>query len=137
MEMEQAIYIIKTLYVRIVRDGVLFMSEEEREAIEVLKGLLKYKYKDIYVLECDFYAVETVLNLIEKQQKEIEQYKELDKKICNEELLNKNYVLENYISKNILKAKIKELEEKDKYSNNNVYGYGIYFLKELLGDDNK
>ena len=44
---------------------------------------------------------------------------------------------DNYISKDKIKAKIKELEEKDKYSTNNVYGYGIYFLKELLGDDNK
>jgi hypothetical protein len=43
-----------------------------------------------------------------------------------------DYMETQCISKKRIKAKIKELEEKDKASSSNVYGYGIKFLKELL-----
>lgn len=49
------------------------MSEEERKAIELLET---YKNKLVYeISNKDKRAVETVLNLIEKQQKEIEKNK--------------------------------------------------------------
>ena len=41
-------------------------------------------------------------------------------------------IKKDYVSKDKIKAKIKELEEKSKDSDNNVFLYGIYFYKELL-----
>ncbi len=59
------------------------MSEEEKKAIENLKEVV-----DLYNDEClittdyDFKSIEIILNLIEKQQKEIEELKKY-KKVIN------------------------------------------------------
>ena len=84
------------------------MSEEEKEAIEKIK-MFEYRY---VLKNKDDEAIEAIINLIDKR-----------------------YVEMNYISKDKIKAKIKELEEKSKNSVNNCYDYGIYFLKELLGEE--
>ena len=52
------------------------MCEKEERAIEDLKSLLRYKGENIPVLDIDFNAIETVLNLIDKQEKEIKELKE-------------------------------------------------------------
>lgn len=64
------------------------------------------------------FVLEGSIKLIEKQQKEMERYKE------------------NYISKNKIKEKIKELEShiwKDGYMTK-FDRYAIHYLKELLGE---
>ena len=61
------------------------MSNEEREALEILKG-----FEPDDLVECAIYlqAMEKITNLIEKQSKEIEELKK-DKL----ELINKNHVV--------------------------------------------
>ena len=85
------------------------MSEEEKEAIDKLKRSANYFVMPIY-------ETTIILNLIEKQQKEIENLKELMAhkngytKQLEEDLFENasNYV----VSKDKIREKIKELDEK-------------------------
>ena len=85
------------------------MSEEEKKAIDKLKRSANYFVMPIY-------ETTIILNLIEKQQKEIENLKELMAhkngytKQLEEDLFENasNYV----VSKDKIREKIKELDEK-------------------------
>lgn len=91
------------------------MSEEEKEAIQILKDWLCKTHSEfckvgaIGIPDKEFFATETVLNLIEKQQKEIENLKEINKEHqkLNGELRdeikrqgNTREIEEKYIKKN-------------------------------------
>ena len=74
---------------------------------------------------------------------ELDDYIKLDKLKELEEIgikgkkyYGKKYFEENYISKDKIREKIKELEQKDKNTALNMYNYGIFFLKELLNEQN-
>jgi len=71
------------------------MSEEEKTILEFIKINNKHRY-------CDKDDVDFLLNLIEKQQKELEQEKEKYRRLQNTEAFQ-----ECYISKD----KIKEMKE--------------------------
>ena len=106
------------------------LSDEEREAIEWLKRLVKLNKRD----NLDDTFAEILLNLIEKQSKEIEELKEKNKYIEDrakigkniQTFINKNYVEQEYISKDKIKAKIKpvliQLERKmqEEYKKNGI-----------------
>ena len=105
-------------------------TQEEKKAIENLKEEVEY-YKEKYFISKDdkeyndkiFYSIrisvkdsETLLNLLEKQQKEIERLeKTIDENIviepdetgCHEEL---NIHIKDFIPKEVIRNKIKELE---------------------------
>lgn len=81
------------------------MSEEEKKAIEWLKNATFFSAR--------IYAP-SILNLIENQQKEIEELNEIKQQICKEELITQDYVQDNFIAKDKIKEKIKELEENNK-----------------------
>lgn len=103
------------------------MSEEEKEAIKLLKqepdfSLSYYKRE---------HAIDIVLNLIEKQQKEIEDLKEVEQQICNEELITQDYVTKNYISKNKIRELIKNDKENIETLNNSYNFESAYVQTEL------
>ena len=81
------------------------MNEEEKKAIETLKSWKDYNIRNKNkLLRADeiIKIQETILNLIEKLQKENEEYsKQLDL----------DYVDKNYIPKQKIKAKIEELNK--------------------------
>lgn len=92
------------------------MTDEEKKAINQLKAdtsFYDYEIKngnyiyELFKIEVYKKDVDVILNLIEKQQKEIEELKE------------KNYYLpawvnKKYVSKDKIKAKIEEIEANDK-----------------------
>ena len=121
------------------------MSEEEKKAIEYLKDL-RFEKQAFSISKDDFEEVkqiETILNLIEKQEKEIERLKEFEKYYETEKVV---WSRNDYISKDKIKAKIKELEQykKEELKNDSPFGihseqwaiadYVIDILKELLGE---
>ena len=109
------------------------LSDEEREAIEWLKRLVKLNKRD----NLDDTFAEILLNLIEKQSKEIEELKEKNEYLPN-------WVNKKYVSKAKIKAKIepvlKQLERKmqeeyNKYGISREYQdivYAYNFLQSLL-----
>lgn len=119
------------------------MTEEEKKAIKWLELSLKVNYKELNQLQKDgivgYGTMEDlkkgeicnkkfILELIEKQQKEIEKYKEL---------LNSNIGVDlsydDYISKETIREKMKELEITD--CTNRYDKYAIQdILKEILGE---
>jgi urocanate hydratase len=126
------------------------MSEEER-----IKNDLKRFKKEILenkparVTLSSNFLLETI-EMLDKQQKEIKELKDITRAydgmqgimpeghpivIADKEYFDSGRFTEKYISKDKIREKIKELEEKSKDSVNNAYDYGIYFLQELLGDE--
>lgn len=82
------------------------MNEEVKKAIEYFKRRIankKTKYTSIYF---KIEKLELLFNLIEQQQKEIEELKERQ----DYARLEKEQLLEDGISKDKIKAKIKEIE---------------------------
>lgn len=111
------------------------LSDEEREALEILKS-----FEPDDLVECAIYsqALEKIMNLIEKQSKEIE---ELNKALMTATLKIEGLKIEavyddNYVSKDKIKAKIEELQEHIKYSANPLSidnsKFGIKVLQSLL-----
>lgn len=94
------------------------MSEEEKQAIEWLENS---DFKSLR--EKDIFAVETILNLIDKQQKEIEQ---LDKKF--QYSVPDGFTNDDYISKDKIREKLKRKREDINYT---YYDFYLDF-KELL-----
>ena len=85
------------------------MSNEEKKAIERLI-IYKDKIKDELYPIIDFEeekAIGIVLNLIEKQQKEIEELKEKNMHITKETV---DFINSHYIHKDKIKAKIEEIQ---------------------------
>ena len=101
------------------------MTDEEKKAIEFVKSELqdeKKKARDDYQSLTGLYGnleIEILLNLIEKQQKEIEELKDINKKLeARKYMLNARTgevtaipIDNNYISKDKIKAKIEEIEK--------------------------
>ena len=86
------------------------MSEEE---------IIKQIKNDLYVGE--FYgitedAVKGLLDLYNKQKEELEDLKDVQQQICNEELLTQEYVQNNFISKDKIRNKIKNLEKSKEFN---------------------
>ena len=98
------------------------MSDEEIKAIEYLKRHIIPCYGRKGTIE--FMLNDIVLNLIEKQSKEIEELKDKNKKLEDEEIkIRAKFILslDNYIGKDKIKAKIefiKSLKEKFYYEEN-------------------
>ena len=113
------------------------MSDEEKKAIEILKDR-EYDFDELY---CTFRqsfikpydkSIGIILELIEKQQKEIEELKNAD---LTTVYLNGVYDGEKKVQDKI-KAKIEELQEDIKYSANPLSidnsKFGIKVLQSLL-----
>lgn len=97
------------------------LSDEEKKAIELLKqppdfSLSYYKREN---------AIDTILNLIEKQYKEIEELKNITKSydsflgdekivIADKKFFVNGYFQENFVRKDKIKAEIEELKEDNK-----------------------
>ena len=146
------------------------MSEEEKEAIETIKllkiGIEKInafgKFLNTFVTDNekvildmeDIKAIDIVLNLIDKQQKEIEELKTITREyeaykvgksdrivIASKEYFINGFFkdfLNGYVSKDKLKAKIKELKAIGKYTIDHTDAYleqeSIDLLEELIGE---
>jgi hypothetical protein len=104
------------------------LSEEEKEAIENLKSwreyIINHKEDVIFPNEIEFY-LRTVLNLIDKQQKEIEDMREELQMYVDTDLIKEKLEIE--IDK--LKDKNKTLES---LLQGNLYEMYLYY-KELAG----
>lgn len=134
-------------------------TEEEKKAIAILADL-EFRRKTInynkITLE-DSQCAKIVLNIIEKQQKEIERYKriaemnlkdgeEFKNEMCEHRCILKSEMKENYISKEAIRNKIEELQEELKsYEEMNMgllrheliseVKVKIRTIKEILGDE--
>ena len=113
------------------------MSDEEREALEIVKGITEDDLLNYWEgPEEPYNAIQTILNLIEKQSKEIEElktqidehvYYDLGGRSCGKtELLRhykKGYDMNNKFWKDKIKVKIEEVEKEiDKlYKKKNWY----------------
>jgi hypothetical protein len=116
------------------------MSEEEKKAVEDLKRLKK----GIEILnqitvtkdEVDIIAIDTILDLIEKQQKEIEELKQNRDEYKQEYIKLQNARYYNYISKDIIREIIseyrKQLESADTERTAIMLSNFIMVLKDLL-----
>lgn len=147
------------------------MSEEEKQAIDELKKLKDYK-KTYYggnwskvevCMDNEIkQTIDTILKLIEKQQKEIEELKEITKMydsvcintnnkvvIADKEYFDSGIFIKKYVSKNKIrekqnkyKKKIEKLENKKIWNepvdtiNNNRYVNYFNAYEELLDDEN-
>ena len=100
------------------------MNKEEKEAIKWFDT--ERKLVEITNGDNNYFSI--ILNLIDKLQKQLDQLKEVDKQICNEELISEKCVREYYISKDRIRNKIKELDDSCSIEGD----IGIVFLKELL-----
>lgn len=121
------------------------MSEEEKEAIEMLeKFIIEHKLYNIKQSDNLELNIKKVLNLIEKQQKEIEELEDFIKhaqiivpfentNIKENEPLADIVEVEHkeYISKDKIKELIENNEEDIDYSVHDI----IKDLKELLGEE--
>lgn len=125
-------------------------TEEEKKAIEDLKKLKKEcieKYKveldekdnidkpKAFYLHQQIEAIHIVLNLLEKQQKEIEELKYKYKKY-GKVLFTEDAIKENYVSKNEIREKIKDLRYNESLGFEQSFEetFKIEVLEELLGE---
>lgn len=121
------------------------MNEEEKEAIKTIKSFKNMKWynhafdKGVEILtEEERREIDIVINLIEKQQKEIEKLKDEYKREVfeHQEFVEDTKVaVQDYIKKDEIKEKIKELEShiwRDGYITK-FDRYAIHYLNELLG----
>lgn len=119
------------------------MTDEEKNAIDDLKEVVDlYNDKCLITTEDDFKSIEILLNLIEKQSKEIER---LEKKIKRYEKIIEHkdekceQLLEfveteketDYISKDKIKAIIEEIKSR-KIANEEIKQAIIVLLQSLL-----
>ena len=85
------------------------MNEEEKKAVEFIRDLIVWDVRQYLCPnkeECK--NLEIILNLIEKQKKEIDELQSYIK----EYLIPKSTINLLYVSKDKIRAKIKELDEK-------------------------
>ena len=115
------------------------LSDEEKKAIESLIEIREFanlsSYKDTKISQLN--AIDVVLNLIEKQSKEIEELKKYKE---GYKLLS--YSLDNYTSKDKIKAKIEKIIQRletKPYTAYTLYGDILHesdeiaqMLKEVL-----
>lgn len=121
------------------------MSEEKKE-LEHIKKRAEFVTKNIMGTNIfttyDVHCVNTLIEIIEKQQKQIEQEKEKNKLLIQgkfREVADKNsYIKDMYIAKYKIKEKIKELNNSQcaTHEERNEHLYAMEVLKELCsGDD--
>ena len=118
-------------------------TKAEKEAIERCRELIKDAHKE-WIGISNQNAIETILNLIDEQQKEIEEkdksifYLENEAgKIIEEELNNAKVDLyRNFIPKEAIREKIDDLQRYKGLVMYEKYNYDaiIRHLKELLGE---
>ena len=110
-------------------------SEEEKKAINDLKYLLKRRYEDEIETYNLFGSIKTALNLIDKQQKEIEELnnKYNFEKVAKEEV---EELLDDSMPKEKIRKKIDDLQRYKGLVMYEKYNYDaiIRHLKELLGE---
>lgn len=110
------------------------MSDEEKKAIESLIEIREFanlsSYKDTKISQLN--AIDVVLNLIEKQSKEIEELKngQIDFWISDKEIEER--IRNKFVSNDKIKAKIEELEKLNDEATGTGYGFAIYYLQSLL-----
>ena len=107
------------------------LSDEEKKAIEIIK-FLQYKcieengtgMMSIYRIDDLANAIKILLNLIENQQKEIEELKERNNELNEalDEWINGERIAFNCVSKDKIKAKIEELEKQAEEVKNHYKG---------------
>lgn len=106
------------------------LSEEEKKAIERLK-LFEYRY---VLVQNDDKVIETIINLLDKKQKEIEKLK------FNNHMVRKwnEYLDKDCISKNRIKEIINkyiDVEDHLIYKSQELYGEDLKnMILELLGE---
>jgi len=77
------------------------MNDEEKKAIEILKNMTQDDLLDCWDQgEEEYNAIQTILNLIEKQQKEIEK---LDKQNCIMRIVDKQYISKDKIKEVLIR----------------------------------
>ena len=103
------------------------MSDEEKKAIEDLKKLkqgLNILNNSFFITkdEVDVIAIETILNLIKKQSKEIEELKDKNKSLENELIVYKIYTKQDdlkdfdlFLKQNYVSKKESEQKERKAY----------------------
>ena len=94
------------------------MNDEENKAIKIAKGITEDDLLNYWEgPEEPYNAIQTILNLIEKQSKEIEELKDMKKELTERVLrLESDKFWDNVVSKAKIKAKIEEItEEKEHY----------------------
>ena len=115
------------------------MSDEEKEAIEYLKRHIIPVYGKKGQIE--YFLNDIVLNLIEKQSKEIEELNLENIELKQSKIVDKNsipnqdnfYDCYNFIHNDKIKAKIEVLEKLQKeFPNNDEIRIKIIAYKELL-----
>lgn len=114
------------------------MNEEEKEAIEIVQGLKVY-YDDECLLDEEELienktvnnAIDTLINLVEKQQKELEEYKEMEN-VTYEILDSSNFIHRRYIPKNLVKESIIKYDNNIMWNNADDHHFAIKIMKELL-----
>lgn len=106
------------------------LSDEEKRIIKSVKEEYKKGIEQGNVLFPIFLnQAKILLNLIEKQQKEIEELKEKNRHITKETV---EFVNSHYISKDKIKEMIKELEKLNDEATGTGFGFAIYYLCSLL-----
>ena len=84
------------------------MNEEEKKAMELLENIRNNSWTTKYIMSSDSKNAEVLLNLIAKQQKEIEELKE-DNKKKSIVIIEYQDLYEKLVDK--IKAKIEEVDE--------------------------
>jgi len=120
------------------------MTDEEKEAIEYLKDVLELANKlpegELRLMDAEIEAIKTLINeyktslkarfelqrRVEKQQKEIEQYK-----LLNANIEKANTIINDYISKDKIRAKINKLNNSEFIED----VIAVPYLKELLEEE--
>lgn len=144
-EEKEAIDYLKKLDIMFIASG---LKKRTRQAIKIILNLIDKLQKDNYKLDRENQLrfennielqkgneqLELLLDKSVDEQLEREKYThELEKKIEKyAKQIDLEYVEENFISKDKIRGKIKELKVKREKSGSSIYGYGIYFLEELL-----
>ena len=111
------------------------MTEEETKALKYLEFLSNEK------CECEACQrakkeYKILLNLIEKQQKEIEKYKHTNIVVGRRQYGKTYEITKGYISKDKIREKIRELKNMTVGARTGIYAIQVDILEELL-EENK
>ena len=100
------------------------MSDEEKKAIEQLNKRYEFFKENPLAtnvwLSLDVYNLGTMLNLIEKQSKEIEELKEKHKKLTDEYLIQRDLINSDFLKDYISKEEAEQKEKKAYIDGTNV-----------------
>lgn len=110
------------------------LSDEEKKAIESLIEIREFanlsSYKDTKISQLN--AIDVVLNLIEKQSKEIEELKQDRDEYKEEYIKLQNARYYNYISKDKIKSKIDEVDKDENASIPDFIEYAKEYATQKL-----